>query len=197
MSRICLQLRRFNFPDRSITLLFSVSTSASSTGSTLPPLTTATALRYSGNSSAWKSSAAVATAPLGSGTSRVAATMARMAARISASVTVTMPSTKAWMCAKLRTPTLCVRSPSAMVRLVSSAGQVTILPVRKLSAVSPASSGSTPKTLACGRSCFTAAAMPLSRPPPETGETTRSTSGSSSTISRPQVAWPAMICSSS
>ncbi len=45
------------------------------------------------------------------------------------------------------TPTLCVRSPSAIVRLVSSAGQVTISPVRKLSAVSPASSGSTPKTL--------------------------------------------------
>jgi len=35
-----------------------------------------------------------------------------------------------------------------MVRLVSSAGQVTIEPVRKLSAVSPASSGSTPKTFA-------------------------------------------------
>ena len=38
---------------------------------------------------------AVATAPLGSGTSRVAATIARIAARISLSVTVTMPSTNA------------------------------------------------------------------------------------------------------
>ena len=57
-----------------------------------------------------------------------------------------------------------------MVRLVSSAGQVTILPVRKLSAVSPASSGSMPKTFACGLSCLTAAATPLSRPPPETGD---------------------------
>ena len=56
----------------------------------------------------------MATAPLGSGTRRVAATMARMAARISASVTVRMPSTKAWMWAKLRTPTLWVRRPSAI-----------------------------------------------------------------------------------
>jgi hypothetical protein len=52
-------------------------------GRTLPPLTTATALFVGGSSAAWKSSAAVATAPLGSGTRRVAATMARMAARIS------------------------------------------------------------------------------------------------------------------
>ncbi len=47
----------------------------------------------------------------------------------------------------------------------------------KLSAVSPASSGSMPKTLTCGRDCFTAAATPPSRPPPETGARTRSTSG--------------------
>ena len=69
--------------------------------------------------------------------------------------------------------------------------------VRLRLAVSPASSGSMPKILVLGFSCFTAAATPLSRPPPETGETTRSTSGSSSTISNPQVPCPAMICSSS
>ena len=107
----------------------SVRTSARSAGSTLPPLTTVTARRYAGSSAPWKSSAAVATAPLGSGTRRVAATMARMAARISASVTVTMPSTKARMWAKLSRPTLCVRRPSAIVRLVSSAGQVIMAPV--------------------------------------------------------------------
>ena len=47
-----------------------------------------------------------------------------------------------------------------MVRLSQLGGQVTMEPVRKLSAVSPASSGSTPKTLACGLSCLTAAATP-------------------------------------
>ena len=54
---------------------------------------------------------------------------------------------------------------------------MTTLPVRKLSAVSPASSGSTPKTFALGRRRLTAVATPLSRPPPETGARTRSTSG--------------------
>ena len=42
-----------------------------------------------------------------------------------------------------------------------------------------------------------AVATPESRPPPETGERTRSTLGSCSRISRPQVAWPAMMASSS
>ena len=37
-----------------------------------------------------------------------------------------------------------------MVRLISSGPQVTMEPVRKLSAVSPASSGSTPKTCVLG-----------------------------------------------
>ena len=76
-------------------------------------------------------------------------------------------------------------------------GQVTIDPERKLSAVSPASSGSTPKTLVRGLSCLTAAATPESSPPPLTGASTRSTSGKSSMISRPQVAWPVMMSSSS
>jgi hypothetical protein len=97
----------------------------------------------------WKSSAAAATAPLGSGTGgRGGDDGAHGGADFGfGDGDDAVDEGRMW--AKLRSPTLWVRRPSAMVRLVSSAGQVTMEPVRKLSAVSPASSGSTPKR-GCG-----------------------------------------------
>src|SRR5271154_5811118 len=61
--------------------------SASSAGSILPPLITATLIRVSGNSSRWKRNAATATAPLGSATVFGLALSKRVASRISSSVT--------------------------------------------------------------------------------------------------------------
>ena len=65
------------------------------------------------------------------------------------------------------------------------------------SRASAASSGSTPITRTAGRMARAAAATPLASPPPPTGTRIAATSGRSSTISRPQVPWPAMIRSSS
>ena len=47
------------------------------------------------------------------------------------------------------------------------------------------------------RSAFTATQRPASRPPPPTGQTITSTSGTCSRISRPSVPWPAMMSGSS
>jgi hypothetical protein len=93
----------------------------------------------------------VDTAPLGSGTRRVAATMARMAALILRFGDGDDAFDKGLDVGEVADAYAWVRRPSAMVRLTSSAPQVTMEPVRKLSAVSPASSGSTPNTLRPGK----------------------------------------------
>src|SRR5712692_3300375 len=170
--------------------------SASICGSMFPPLITATFIVVFGNSSRWNRNAATATAPLGSATVFGSATRRRMASRISSSLTVTMSSTYRRMCSKLISPTLCVRNPSAMVRVTCSALNWMILPERRLAWASPASSGSAPITFTAGLLSLIAVAIPLIIPPPPTGTRTVSTSGRSSRISSPIVPWPAMIFSS-
>ena len=137
------------------------------------------------------------TAPLGSGTRRVVATMARMAARISS-----------------------FRHGDDAVDVGLDVGEVAHADTLRAKPVGDGAAGELrrpgddfafAKAFAgvAGKFRFdadddgawvqkrTAVAVPLSRPPPETGLSTRSTSGMASTISRPQVAWPAMMASSS
>src|SRR5690606_20117407 len=92
----------------------SASSRDSSPGSTLPPETTAT-VRPGGSSSRRYSHAARATAPLGSATSRASPGRAAVAARISSSVTVTMPASDRDRWASV-TSDRGVRRPSATVR---------------------------------------------------------------------------------
>jgi hypothetical protein len=158
----------------------------------LPPEMTATtgpshALGHSARTaSAWWIHPAAATAPLGSDTTRTSRARDPTVDRISASVTVTIPSSRSRRCAKVSSDNP-VRRPSATVRYRDSVGHDTSRPARRLSAASAASSGSTPMTAACGRSAFTAVATPEASPPPPTGTSTQATDGRSSTISRPTV----------
>jgi hypothetical protein len=109
-----------------------------------------------------------------------------IAALIWSSVTVTMSSTNFRTCANVSSDGV-ERRPSAIVLARSSVDQFGLIPVRKPSAVSPASSGSTPMTFALGALALMAVAMPEIRPAPLTGTSTTSTSGRSAAISRPMV----------
>jgi hypothetical protein len=139
----------------------------------------------------------MAAAPDGSTTRRARLASWRMASAIASSETVTISSMKRRRCSKGSGPNELVRSPSAMVRPVCSALHVTSSSRSSDSFASAASSGSTPTIRATGASAFTAVATPDDRPPPETGTSTLVTAGRSSTISRPQVPWPAMMAGSS
>src|SRR5262249_27262960 len=70
-------------------------------------------------------------------------------------------------------------------------------PVRKDCQVSLPASGSTPKTRICGRRCFAATAQPASSPLPLVGTSRKSSSGTSSSISRAAVAFSPLISESS
>ncbi len=171
--------------------------SASMAGATFPPERMATLVLAGGISAAWNRHAAVAAAPPGSATSRTSSASRLMAWRISPSVTVTMPLTYSWIWANVSSPSCSIRSASAIVRCVCSAGQATRSPRCSESLAWAASSGSTPTIAASGHLARIAAAMPEISPPPLTGTTTRSTSGRSSAISSPIVPWPAITCRSS
>jgi len=124
----------------------SISTSASNSGATLPPLTTARP--FDRQATPQRGRATPPPLPLRwLGTSRVAATIARMAARIPPP-SRNDPVHKSLNVGKVAHP----HALRAQAVGDCPAGQLgshsTILPVRKLSAVSPASSGSTPKTFA-------------------------------------------------
>ena len=99
-------------------------------------------------SRAWNAIAAMPSAPDGSTTSRLRSAASRTAAAISSSETVTIESRWARRWANVRSPSACVRVPSAIVRDTSSAGQRTISPRASESRASAASSGSTPMTRA-------------------------------------------------
>src|SRR3989441_1256294 len=159
--------------------------------STLPPLTTSTVVLERGTTPA--RSAAVVAAPDGSTASRQVRHRNCTAARMLSSSTSTTPRRRSparASSAKGTSPTLSVISPSAM------------LPVRSRRTTFPAASewcslgapaGSTPHTTARLPAAASPATMPEIRPPPPTGTTTVSTSGSCSTISSATVAWPATM----
>jgi hypothetical protein len=70
-------------------------------------------------------------------------------------------------------------------------------PCSRASCIADASSGSTPIIRTCGRSSFTAVAIPEISPPPPIGTITTSSSGTWSTSSSPTVPWPAITIASS
>nr|WP_041625048.1 hypothetical protein [Stackebrandtia nassauensis] len=145
----------------------------------MPPLITATVRP---KSTPWRRNAATVRAPDGSATRRASRATMPTAAPISSSETVTMSSTNALRCAKVKSDGS-TRTPSAMVRYRSSIGHDTRFPARRLSAASAASSGSTPMTLVDGDSALTAAPTPEASPPPPTGTRIVSTSVMSARIS--------------
>ena len=124
------------------------------------------------------SSAASVSAPVGSTSSFASSASQRIASSTASSDTVTISSTRAEIVANVSSPSACVRTPSQIVRVTSSAGQLTIRPSRSDSCASAASSGSTPITRAPGQSALTAVATPEMSPPPPMQTTTVPTSGS-------------------
>src|SRR5581483_9022321 len=112
-----------------------------------------------------------------------------MPAAISSSVTSTTSSTRSRPTARASSPANGGASPSAIVGCDSMR---TLLPAARPALKPGMRSGSTPTTRQS-----TAMATPAIRPPPPTGQTMQSTPGTSSTISRATVPWPAITCGSS
>ena len=94
-----------------------------------------------------------------------------MASRISASVTATIARPGGQITAKVRSPTEVVRRPSA---IVLGSSQRWIVPVSSDRRASSALAGSAAITRVGGECPSTASAVPASRPPPPTGQITRS-----------------------
>src|SRR5437879_8188305 len=134
--------------------------------------------------------AASGSAPVGSSASFSLSQAIRVASAISSSLTVAMPSTRPWvtMTSKERPPIATGRTPSAMV--AGESGSCWICPVFSVRAASSARSGSTPTTRSRGPRALAARALPLRRPPPPHGVTSRPIEGSSSRSSRAAVPWP-------
>src|ERR1051325_2844895 len=132
--------------------------------------------------------AAPSTTDFSSSTSR------RIASAISSSLAVIARSTWSRAIAKALSPTCGIASPSARVgRIVTGVGSPTCNAAEKLATFS----ASTATIFVCGRKVLIASETPAIKPPPPTGTTTRSTSGTCSRISRPIVPWPEMIGGSS
>ena len=136
---------------------------------------------------------ATGTAPEGSTTILNRSQTNRMAARISGSVAVTIASTCRWITEKGRVPSE-VRRPSATV-LGSPDGR--IVPACKERKASSAAFGSAPTTRVVGERPLTARAVPARRPPPPTGQATRSSGPAWSSSSQAAVPWPAITRQSS
>ena len=117
-----------------------------------------------------------------------------MPSRISSSETRTTSSTRREQTSSPIAPATGERRASAIVG-PGTAG--TGWPASRAVRIAADSSGSTPMTCASGRRPLTAVAIPAISPPPPIGTMTVSTSGMSSTISRPTVPWPAAISGSS
>ena len=118
----------------------------------------------------------------------------RMASRISASVAVTIAST--WW--RITTNGAGRRARSAGRRRRSSGrSRARSRPRRATGGRRRPPAGSAPMTRVEGERPLTARAVPASRPPPPTGETTRSSGPAWSSSSQAAVAWPAMTCQSS
>ena len=159
-------------------------TCPSTSGSTLPPESTATT--GVGNRRGCSSSAATAAAPAGS-TSSFARSRQYSSARDSASSsTVTISSTSAFTCGNVTSPGRPTAIPSARVRIAGS-GTGACAASDGGHAAAPAACTPTTRTPS-----GTAAATPPSRPPPPVGTSTVATSGHCSTISSPTVPWPAI-----
>ena len=162
----------------------------------LRPETVQTTFLPSTSPSLPASIAATAAAPLTSATTP-ARKSARVATRISSSVTVTTSSTNALTWLKHARPANGGARPCAIVLVLPPSGHHSALPLATESAIDCAPSGSTPTTRAFDPDSFTAAATPASSPPPPQQTTTTSASGASSSISRPQLACPRMMSTSS
>src|SRR5712664_846540 len=159
--------------------------------STLPPLTTSTVVLERGTAPA--SNAAVVAAPDGSTASRQVRHRNCTAARMLSSSTSTTPRSR---------PRSRVSSANGMLPTLSVIRPSAMLPVRSRRTTFPAASercslgapaASTPQTPALLPAADRPATMPEISPPPPTGTTTVSTSGSCSTISSATVAWPATM----
>src|SRR2546422_5535452 len=167
------------------------SVASSSERSTLPPLTTSTVVLERGTAPA--RSAAVVAAPDGSTASRQVRHRNCTAARMLSSSTSTTPRIlprSRVSSANGMSPTLSVIRPSAMLPVRS---RRTTFPAARERCSLGAPAGSTPHTTAVLLAAANPATIPEIRPPPPTGTTTVSTSGSCSTISSATVAWPATM----
>ena len=139
------------------------------------------------------SSAASGTADDGSTTIFIRSQIIRMDMMMPASVASPIEATWARSAASVRGESV-VRRPSAIV-IVVAAGSTH--PDARLRAASSAFAGSAPWTARPGRSDVAAIAVPDRRPPPPTGATIASRSGTSSTSSSAAVPCPAITLASS
>ena len=117
----------------------------------------------------------------------------RIARTIASSDTVVMSSTRRRISANGRSPSA-LRRPSAMVAGLRLGR---MRPARNERAASSAPAGSTPITRMAGLSVLAATAVPLSSPPPPTGQRMRSRSGTCVSNSTAAVPWPAITARSS
>jgi hypothetical protein len=166
---------------------------AAASGATLPPETTSATFDPGSSSTFPESTAAAGPAPATSQASFAREYMKRNASRRSSSVTSTDSTPSSRHVATQFAPAYGPFIPSAIDR----GWTVTGSPAFRLSCSALLSSGSTATTRAWGFAPLTAATIPDTSPPPPTGTITTSTSGTSSTISRPTVPWPAITSGSS
>jgi len=134
--------------------------------------------------------AAAAAAPDGSTRSFMRKRKNFIVAIISSSVTVKIASAFCRVMGKVSAPGFCTRKPSA---IVGGGSILTRSPFSTDCCVSFAVSGSTAKHLIDGYKNFAALLTPANNPPPLHGVSNESRSGTSSTNSKPEVPWPAMI----
>src|SRR5213083_987737 len=159
-------------------------------GSTLPPESTTPTRAPAGSGRRRESTAAAATAPVGSVTTCARSARKRTASRTSSSLTSTTSFTFALSTGTVRAPGVVMRMPSA---IVGGGGMVTRSPLRSERCVSLAVSVSTPRIWIPGKSVRATMEQPAMSPPPPTGASSASSDGTSWKSSSAAVPWPAMI----